>query len=149
MDETQIDRAQLSDLDDILEVENSSFGADRFSRRQFTYLIAHAKGVFLVVRQEGKVVAYLSVLAKENASVFRMYSLAVHPKARGQKLAQRLIDAILDYARQHHYKSLGLEVNVNNAGAISLYKMYGFQTAFIKKEYYHDGSDAYVMRLPL
>lgn len=138
-------KAALSDLSDILEMEQLCFGEDSFSKAQFIYLITRAKGAFYIVEDDGKGVAYLSLLYHSGSHNLRIYSVAVHPGFRQKRLGQLLMDATIEYARTCKATKITLEVNVSNAAAIHLYEKNGFVKTGIRPDYYHDGSDAYCM----
>ena len=144
--ELEIRQAVRSDLDSILEIETICFGADSFSRRQFLYLITQAKGIFYVVTDKGKVIAYSSLISNARTHNLRIYSIAVHPDARGRKLGQLLMEKAIGFARSHQLKKITLEVNVTNEAAISLYLTNGFEPVHIIYNYYVDGSNAYYMQ---
>ena len=144
--ELEIRQAVCSDLDSILEIETICFGADSFSRRQFLYLITQAKGIFYVVTDKGKVIAYSSLISNARTHNLRIYSIAVHPDARGRKLGQLLMEKAIGFARSHQLKKITLEVNVTNEAAISLYLTNGFEPVHIIYNYYADGSNAYYMQ---
>lgn len=145
--EITIEQATLSDLDAILEIENQCFDSDQFSKAQFVYLITNSKGVFYLIKAAGRAVAYLSLLTHARNRYLRVYSIAVHPEGRGKKLAWFLLDKAIGYARLHQLKAITLEVKVSNVPAISLYEKIGFVKVSVKRNYYHDGSDAYYMKL--
>lgn len=138
-------KADLSDLPDILEMEQRCFGEDSFSKAQFIYLITHAKGFFYILQDGGKGVAYLSLLYHAGNHNLRIYSVAVHPDFRQKRLGQRLMEATIAYARTCQATKITLEVNVSNTPAIRLYEKNGFIKTGIKPNYYHDGSDAFYM----
>lgn len=144
--ELEIRHAVRSDLDSILEIETICFGADSFSRKQFLYLITQAKGIFYVVTDKGKVIAYSSLISNARTHNLRIYSIAVHPDARGRKLGQLLMEKAIGFARSHQLKKITLEVNVTNEAAISLYLTNGFEPVHIIYNYYADGSNAYYMQ---
>ena len=143
--ELEIRQAVRSDLDSILEIETVCFGADSFSRRQILYLITQAKGIFYVVTDKGKVIAYSSLISNARTHNLRIYSIAVHPDARGRKLGQLLMEKAIGFARSYQLKKITLEVNVTNGTAIGLYLKNGFEHIRIINNYYADGSNAYYM----
>jgi len=147
--EQVIRTAKKSDLLDIMTIEACCFEEDRFSKKQFIYLITESKGVFLVVEQADKVIAYITLLAHCRRSNLRLYSLAVHPSFKQMHLAQRLIDAGVQYAYQHALKSITLEVATSNAAAIQLYKKNLFELEKSIKDYYAKGKDAFYMKRKL
>jgi len=121
-----IRKATPADLDGILEVEKTSFDCDWFSRRQFAYLISHAKGMFYVAEYDKRIVGYISLLHSSKSKSIRIYSIAVHPEARGHRLGQRLMDISKEYAKECNLKQISLEVRVDNIAAINLYRRNGF-----------------------
>jgi ribosomal protein S18 acetylase RimI-like enzyme len=50
----------------------------------------------------------------------------VHPDARGQGLARRLVAALVEDARAHEVETLTLDVRGNNHAAMALYESFGF-----------------------
>ena len=143
--ELEIRQAVRSDLDSIQEIETICFGADSFSRKQFLYLITQAKGIFYVVTDNEKVIAYSSLISNARTHNLRIYSIAVHPDARGRKLGQLLMEKAIGFARSYQLKKITLEVNVTNGTAIGLYLKNGFEHIRIINNYYTDGSNAYYM----
>lgn len=143
----KIRKAVKNDISAILDIENSCFTSDGFSRRQFLYLMNHAKGSLLVATtEEDKIVGYLSLLVTKRLHSLRIYSIAVSPNSRGSHLGQSLMDYAINYAKTNKLIRITLEVSIKNTVAIQLYQKNGFETFSIKKEYYHDGSDAYYMK---
>ncbi|MEG0788876.1 MAG: N-acetyltransferase [Alistipes sp.] len=144
--EIQIEQAGKADLDSIVQIENSCFEADNFSRRQLSYLIGKARGGCFIARMEGKAVAYICLIWRLGNANLRIYSLAVLPAARGRKAAQALIDKSIEYARQQGLTELTLEVKSDNTAALGLYTKNMFCRTSILPGYYHDGTDAWHMK---
>jgi ribosomal protein S18 acetylase RimI-like enzyme len=53
-------------------------------------------------------------------------ALWVDPAARGTGLGARLVDAVIDWAREHGSRTLDLSVTTNNRGAAAFYARAGF-----------------------
>lgn len=140
-----ITNANTSHLNDILEIENLSFDADKFNKRQFRYLMA--KNLFFVAMLDEKVVGYVILLQSIRISKMRLYSIAVHPKARKNHVGQQLLDYAIKVMRKYSKKGMYLEVRKSNQRAIQFYKKNGFVVKHIKKQYYVDGEDALSMVL--
>ncbi|MEG0518823.1 MAG: ribosomal protein S18-alanine N-acetyltransferase [Bacteroidales bacterium] len=132
-------------LTGIMEIETLCFAEEAFSRRQMAYLLSKAKGEFYVICHNQQVAAYISMVSRSNASNLRIYSIAVHPGARGHHLATALLDKSVEYARSHQLYSITLEVHTTNKAALALYTKSGFQIITVKPGYYHNG-DAYYMK---
>lgn len=70
-------------------------------------------------------------------------NLAVSPRFRRQGVARHLLECALG-AEQGAEKGY-LEVRTGNAGAIALYRSFGFRVVGTRKRYYADGEDALLM----
>jgi len=137
--------AQISDLDSVLEIEELCFTTDRFSRRQFRYLLLRAKSVFFVIKELDRVVASLILLRRANSSKLRIYSIAVHPDSRGKGVAQSLLNKAVSYAEKTGCRQIHLEVRQDNLPAIKLYEKEGFSKTGVISNFYSDGADAIIM----
>lgn len=140
-----IRKALPSDLEAIVAVEQACFGSDRFSRRQFAYLLLQAKGIFYVAESDKHIIGYLSFLQRNGSTSGRIYSIAVHPDGRGNQTGRKLIDRGKEYARANGLRQISLEVRTDNSPAIRLYEKHGFSVKSVLKNYYTDGSDAFRM----
>ena len=130
-------KAQQADIPAILEIEWECFREDSFS-----------KGIFYVMMEADRVIAYVSLLFHGGTRYLRIYSIAVHPDYRGRELGQVLMDQTIQTAGECKAAKITLEVKVTNTSAIGLYMKNGFIPVGIKPCYYHDGSDAiYMQRL--
>ncbi|WP_339616979.1 GNAT family N-acetyltransferase/peptidase C39 family protein [uncultured Gilvimarinus sp.] len=132
--------AQLSDLDALVALENSSFSGDRISRRSFKHFLDTEQNQILVIDQP--VQAYVLILFRRGTSLARIYSLAVAPQTRGRGLARSLMQAAEVCARQRDALFLRLEVADTNAAAIGLYHSLGFRPIKQLAGYYENGGDA-------
>ncbi len=137
-------KADLEDLDRIAAIEAGGFREDFFSRRQLRYLIRDAKGACFAAVLHGTVAGYISLLTRGGKNG-RIYSLAVDPEFRGRGIAELLVETALDFSRREGLRAVFLEVAVDNAPAISLYRKKGFVIRSLKSGYYHSGGDAYSM----
>jgi len=141
--------AGKEDLEAILLLEESCFTADRFSRRQWLYLLTRAKAATWIIEGEGRIDASAVQMLPSKSSVSRLYGLAVHPSRRGQGYARELLSQVAEHARTLGYLELGLEVRASNEAARRLYNAAGFRLLKMKQGYYPDGEDACVMRKSL
>ena len=142
MSELQIRPAQLSDLDNLVNLEIASFQSDRMSARSLRRFIKSSQDELLVAVAGDELLGYLLLLYRKGTNLARIYSLAVDAKARGRGIAQQLLQQAELAAREQASAFIRLEVSVNNQPAIQLYKGMGFHTFGRIAEYYGDGSDA-------
>ena len=141
--------ACTEDISPILAFETAGFAEDAFSRRQIRYLITRAKGICLAALHNGTVVGYIAVLTSRRHRNGRIYSLAVAPDFRRMGIAGLLIDTVIEYAQRTGLKTVSLEVRLDNQAAITLYKKKQFMERSVKRAYYHDGTNACRMVLPI
>lgn len=85
----------------------------------------------------------LLLLASDEAELL---TLAVDPAARRQGAGGRLLAASAAAAARRGAHSLLLEVSTGNAAALRLYRHAGFVEVGRRRSYYHDGTDALVLR---
>ncbi|MBK2267083.1 GNAT family N-acetyltransferase [Francisella philomiragia] len=136
----QISKAQLTDLQALIDLENSTFLSDKISKKQFTYNIDRQK-YFFVAKIQDSLAGY--ILCFEYKKTIRVYSLAVSKSHQGQGIGKKLLEYILNNTD----KNIALEVNTNNLIAISLYQKLGFVTNKQINNYYENGDAAYKMLL--
>lgn len=66
---------------------------------------------------------------------------------QGQNLGRRFLEYVLDYLKSKDIQELTLEVRASNKVAISLYESCLFKVVTVRKNYYANGEDAYLMYL--
>jgi len=108
-------------------------------------------GIFgFVVRAEDPAGVLVCRTAAGEAEIL---TVGVAPWARRRGIGKALMIAAIGVARGAGATEMFLEVDVDNAGAVSLYERLGFERAGLRKAYYDRGSngraDALVMRLDL
>lgn len=132
------------DLADVMELERQCFRT-RWTREQF--LLGLGRGAFhiLGVRERGVLVAYAaySVIVDE----MELMNIGVHPFYRRMGHAKLLMAEMLRRCEERGVVAGFLEVRTSNAGAIALYKRFGFEQKGVRKGYYPDnGEDALLFR---
>lgn len=74
-------------------------------------------------------------------------TVAVAPWAQGRGIGGLLVTALVDAVRERGATQLLLEVRADNAVASRLYARHGFERIAVRRSYYGDGLDAWIMRL--
>ena len=82
-------------------------------------------GRLLVLAAEGRIVG--SAWISDDGRRLYLHHMAVLPELQGRGLGKRLMEAAVGVARERRMQ-MKLEVSEANAGAISLYRNYGFET---------------------
>jgi len=143
----EIRRAHFDDLPSIVRIENKSFEVDAWDRGLFLdYLALSARSVFLVAAIGGKVVGY--ALAFHSRARAEIHSIAVAPAERGRGVAAALLRRIVASLRRRGFRTVSLNVRLENKAAIRLYRKLGFHRVRRVNGYYEDGAPAWRMRRP-
>jgi putative acetyltransferase len=90
-------------------------------------------GLTLVAVSSAEIVGTVSMLLEDNAIYIR--SMAIIPKARGQRLGERLLRQLEDFAVENGYKRLRLSTTPFLDRAIRLYEQFGFNRVGIDDLY--------------
>lgn len=102
--------------------------------------------VFAFYEENAKVVSFaLGRVVADEGEVFRIATL---PEYQRRGLGARILSELLWKMREKGVAVCFLEVRSRNAPAIALYRKAGFESAYVRKNYYPD-DDAIVMRKEL
>jgi ribosomal-protein-alanine N-acetyltransferase len=155
----------LADLDQVMEIEQVAFPTP-WSVRAYRYELTRSDhSVFLVVREAsessgrrwkllrqlqllkpGKVLGYAGcwLLVDE----CHVSTIAVHPEWRGRGLGALLLVSLMQRGIELGALRATLEVRISNLAAQSLYHRCGFAIVSLRRQYYADNEDAYIMATP-
>ncbi|KWX08576.1 hypothetical protein TR75_00440 [Hydrogenibacillus schlegelii] len=99
---------------------------------------------YFVLEQAGRILGYAGMwLVFDEA---HGTNIAVAPDVRGRGYGTRLMQHLIDVARDHSVRRMTLEVRVTNTIAQRLYAKFGFRPAGVRKGYYEDnGEDALIL----
>lgn len=145
-----IDLATLDDLDVIMGLEESSFGAspaERWARGSWWAELDRAdRDVFLAtVPDHDQPVGAITVQTVEQ--VCDLHRVVVDPAYRRRGVATGLMRAAARAARQRGAAQMMLEVRWDNDPAILAYQRFGFEQLGVRRNYYGPGQDALIMKL--
>ena len=139
--------AHLSQLDEIVSIENSSFEKP-WTRNQIKGDIqANISSENWVYTLDGKVVGYIFGRISQNE--FHLHNIAVHPDYLRKKIGKKLIKHIILIVADQKVNVILLEVSVNNFSARKCYQSLGFVQTGIRKDYYSKGDDAILYNLEI
>lgn len=140
----RVRRAELSDLEDLVALEESSFATDRLSREQYRrHLDSETAQVLVASANHRRFLGTAVVFFRKGTKVARLYSIATHAEARGKGVGSALLEASEQLARRRGCTVLRLEVRTDNDTAIRLYERLGYDRIGRYARYYGDGSDAW------
>ncbi len=89
--------------------------------------IVEPGGEVFFVLDGGEVVGCCAVI-KHSAQTYELCKMAVARDAQGRGLANLLMDAVIDFAREHNAERIFLLSNTKLEPALRLYEKYGFRT---------------------
>ncbi len=139
-----IDDMTLEDIDDVQEVERSSFPVPWPANAFRHELTQNRNARYVVARAGNRVAGYAGLwLMVDEAHIT---TFAVHPGFRRQRVGERLLQRLFEIAAVMNAEWLTLEVRASNLPAQRLYEKYGFRRAGVRRRYYSDNNeDALIM----
>ena len=147
----QLRAGAVSDLNKLVALENHCFSNDRLSRRSFRHYLTAKNAELVVADSDGQLLGYGLLLLRRGTLLTRLYSLAVHEDARGQRLAEAMVLWLEQRATARGKRYMRLEVAEHNQSAQRLYERMGFLPFGMFEHYYEDDTNAIRMQkaLPL
>lgn len=141
--EISIRRAVLADLERVYECETICFESPWTFAMLYEDIIENPNTVYLVVELDGVVIGYggMWVIADEA----HITNVCILPEYRGKGYAKELMMALSKACLEKGASGMTLEVRVSNKPALKLYKRCGFTIQGLRKKYYQNSEDAYVM----
>ena len=139
-----IRQATLSDLDEILAIEEANFSAEEaVSRQSLEECIRKSAGTFLVARDENQLVGYVlgaEVSETHTQALLNLESkrLAIHPDHRGQGLGTLLLATLKQVAVEGGVKCLRLTCSDD---LLSYFEMNGFVEGEVPEALYASSSE--------
>jgi len=144
MAELVIRKMSIIDIDEVMEVEKSSF-AEPWPKEIFAQEVSKNDYAYYFVAQlNNKVIGYAGMwVVIDDAQIT---NIAIIPQYRGLKIGEKLFEYVCQQAMRMSVERLSLEVRVSNIIAQGMYRKFGFVPGGIRKNYYTDNQeDAIVM----
>ena len=128
----------------VTQLEKACF-SDPWSENSVRSELTNPLSLWLVAVDNGKVIGYVgsqSVMGESD-----MMNIAVSEGCRGNGVATKLVEALVERLRLNGNYQLTLEVRVSNHPAIKLYEKLGFTQVGRRPNYYHNPKeDALILR---
>lgn len=126
-----------NDILEILNMHNEYF-LDKKSYEEIKKIFLDSRYIIKKSYANNKIIGY--IILYDSIDSYDIYEIAIKKEMRKRGYAQQLIDTI------PKDRPIFLEVCENNIEAINLYLKNGFQKISVRKKYYIDGSNAFVMK---
>lgn len=145
--EITIERMTLEHLKQIEENIEEEF--DKFWNKEVlkSELDNPASSYIVALDENKNVVGYAGIWQPlEEAHIT---NIVTKKDKRQNKIGTKMIEKLIDMAKERKLNDITLEVNINNLPAINLYKKYQFKEVGLRKKYYNNIDDAIIMTLEL
>ncbi|MCL4345311.1 MAG: ribosomal protein S18-alanine N-acetyltransferase [Candidatus Thermoplasmatota archaeon] len=136
-------RFQLDDLRRVMQISTRSL-SEKYSEDLMVEIFQSWPDGFLVSEQDNQINGFLAG-RKMSRSEARILMLAVEENLRNMGIGGILLEKFIDISRIYGIIVLRLEVRTDNRKGIEFYQKHGFLVTSILRNYYSDGSDAYIM----
>lgn len=149
MEDVIIRQMEERDLEEIYQIEKESFTMP-WTYDDFKDSINHENNfylkIYLIAENQGKIIGYCGLwgIAGEG----QINNVAVKKEYRGQHVAIKMLQTLIEMGLKNNLNSFTLEVRVSNIPAIRLYHHLGFEDAGTRKNFYDlPKEDAIIMWL--
>lgn len=123
---------QLADLDSIMAIENVIY-SHPWSRGNFSDSLNAGYSCW-IFEENAEIIGYSVVMLAADEA--HLLNLSIARDRQGQGQGRKLLEHMMEIARNHGALHMFLEVRVSNRGAISLYEDMGFNEMAIRRNYY-------------
>lgn len=99
--------------------------------------------LIMETQEDRQIVGQMSLwIDEQKAQINNFY---IVKQFQGQRLGKKFLEHVFQYLRERGTEEITLEVKSSNEIAINLYESFGFRTVSVRKHYYKNGEDAYLM----
>ena len=138
-----IRQATLSDLDEMLAIEEANFSSEEaVSRQSLEECIRKSVGTFLVARDENQLVGYILGEVQSHPKWIEIKSLTIHPDHWGQGLGTLLLAALKQVTVELNHQGILLQ---SPDELLSYFEMNGFVEEEVTESHYGSGSEWYLI----
>lgn len=131
-------------LEGLIAVEEQCFNSG-FARATFQKEFENKIATYFVAVEDEKVLGYAGLWNICGAA--DIIDVAVLESHRRRGIAQNLISCLVEFCNKEKISEINLEVRVSNTPAIKLYEKMGFVQNGLRKNYYENREDAYLMQI--
>lgn len=141
----KIARADIHDLEQLCDLENTAFTYDVISKRQMRYLLTSFSALVYKAMEEESLVGSMILLTRRKSRTLRLYSLAVDDSHRSQGIGKMLLNYAEKEALLWGGESIRLEQRVDNVPLLLFYLSAGYNLYDRREDYYTDGKGALLL----
>jgi [ribosomal protein S18]-alanine N-acetyltransferase len=139
----KIRKMDMSDVPFVYEEEVKVFKNKLSIKLLYDELIYNELSHYFVGEYQQERVGYIGVwITEPNAEI---QNLLVLEKYQEKGFGKAFIEYVIDFCKGYNVKDITLEVRASNSRANRLYKASGFKVVSVRKNYYSDGEEAWLM----
>ena len=135
--------SDLNSISDVLETEFDNF----WNYNVFKQELENKNSIYIVAKLEDKIVGFGGIW--KSVDDVHITNIVVKKDCRHLGLGTKILDKLINIAKDLKFSSITLEVNENNEIAIKLYEKFRFKKLGIRKKYYNNSDNAVIMTLEL
>jgi glutathione synthase/RimK-type ligase-like ATP-grasp enzyme/ribosomal protein S18 acetylase RimI-like enzyme len=142
----EIRKAELADLNEIWNIEKTSFESIRqmsFESLKYSLKAKH-QNVYLALLNS-TIVGYAIQFVYKN--MHRIYSIAVEKDYRKQGIGKALMNHMIEVSKSQEVEKISLEADATDLPLLKFYESFGFRINKELKDYYGQNQPAYRMSL--
>ena len=139
MEITSMTLADLELMKDTLYSDFDNFWSYNVLKQE----LENEKTKYIIAKENNEVVGFAGILVVLDEATLN--NIVVKKSYRCRGIGGELLETLIDLCADLNLKSFTLEVNVENIPAIKLYEKFGFKNLGIRKKYYNNSTDAYIM----
>ena len=98
---------------------------------------------YIVAENDGEIAGYFGLWVLFDQA--QITTIGTSKKYQRQHVASMMMERIMELCEENECEFLSLEVRISNLPAQNLYKKYGLEIVSVRKNYYSDHEDAYLM----
>ena len=129
-------------IEQIHQISIQQFENESWTQKQIQDSIESQTSICIGTFVDDELVSY--AISQDSLDDINLLLIATKNNQKNKGFAKLLMKYLDDVASAQQ-KTFSLEVKNTNTVAISLYEKFGFKTLHIRKKYYKDGADAFIM----
>ena len=125
---------EIDDLEEVMEIENSVFTTEAWTKEGFFTFLIRKDTMFLVAEEKNEILGYCGAMSVLDEA--EVLNVAVKENRRREGIGGFLMKSLLHLEKEQGIRMVHLEVREGNHDARSLYKRLGFSEDGLRKNYY-------------
>lgn len=137
--EISLEKMKIEDLE-LIDLKNfDNFWTESILKDE----ILSDSSYYIVARFQNDIIGFAGL--KFLLDEAHITNIATRIDKRKNGVGSKLLEGLINRAKEEASVLITLEVNTENLPAINLYKKYGFEILGVRKKYYDNKFDAYIM----